>query len=107
MLWEDNQAPLQVLKTGKNPTMRHLGRTHRVNLAWLSEVFRDNKQVSVKYCQSADQAADILTKAFSNPHQWRHVCGLIGIVNGNSNNYGKNADKYNADKKKKSEVKNK
>eukprot|EP00972_Heterocapsa_arctica_P115296 16446968-Heterocapsa_arctica.AAC.1 len=33
-LWET------VLKSGKNHTMRHLNKTHRVNLAWLSEVFR-------------------------------------------------------------------
>ena len=34
---EDNQAMLQVVKTGKNPTMRHLQRTHRVQVGWIHE----------------------------------------------------------------------
>ena len=33
----DNQAMLCVMKTGRNPTMRHLSRTHRVSIAWLHE----------------------------------------------------------------------
>eukprot|EP00971_Amphidinium_carterae_P217192 4311760-Amphidinium_carterae.1 len=36
---EDNEATISILKSGKNPTMRHLGRTHRVSVAWLHEVF--------------------------------------------------------------------
>eukprot|EP00972_Heterocapsa_arctica_P107027 15767348-Heterocapsa_arctica.AAC.1 len=38
---EDDKATIHILKTGKNPTLRHLNRTHRVNVCWLSEVFRD------------------------------------------------------------------
>ena len=37
---EDNQPLIRVLKTGKNPTMRYLGRTHRVSVAWLHECFQ-------------------------------------------------------------------
>ena len=33
----DNQAMIQVVKTGKNPTMRYLGRTHGVSIPWLHE----------------------------------------------------------------------
>ena len=36
---EDNQAMMKVMETGRNPTMRHLGRTHRVSIAWLHERF--------------------------------------------------------------------
>ena len=36
---EDNQAMIAVCKSGKNPTMRHLGRTHKVDVAWLHETF--------------------------------------------------------------------
>ena len=28
---------LFILKTGRNPTIRHLSRTHRVSVAWLRE----------------------------------------------------------------------
>ena len=31
---EDNKAAIQIITTGKNPTIRHMGRTHEVDLAW-------------------------------------------------------------------------
>ena len=33
----DNQGMLCVMKSGRNPTMRHLTRSHRVSVAWLHE----------------------------------------------------------------------
>ena len=76
---EDNQATIQILKTAKNPTLRHLNRTHRVNISWLCEVFRDLDEVELVYCKTDDQAADILTKAFTNPIKWKAALDLIGI----------------------------
>ena len=37
MFHEDNQAMILVVMSGRNPTMRHLGRVHRVSVAWLHE----------------------------------------------------------------------
>ena len=37
---EDNQAMIKVVESGKNPTMRYLGRTHGVSIAWLHEMFK-------------------------------------------------------------------
>ena len=76
---EDNQATIQILKTSKNPALRHLSRTHRVNISWLCEVFKDLKEVELVYCKSDEQAADILTKAFTNPIKWQAALDLIGI----------------------------
>ena len=78
-LLEDNQATLQILKSGKNPALRHVARTHRVNLAWRSEVFRKSDQMSIEYCRTAEQAADIMTKGFTNPETWKHATALIGM----------------------------
>ena len=36
---EDNQAMIRVCETGRNPTMRHIGRLHGVSVAWLAERF--------------------------------------------------------------------
>ena len=47
-LLEDNQATMQILKSGKNPALRHVSRTHRVNLAWISEVFRTCSQMGIQ-----------------------------------------------------------
>ena len=36
---EDNEAAIKILTSGKNPTMRHMQRTHGLDLAWLCEQF--------------------------------------------------------------------
>ena len=36
-LMEDNAAACRVLITGRNPSMRHMSRTQRIDVAWLSE----------------------------------------------------------------------
>jgi hypothetical protein len=69
---EDNQAMIQVIKSGKNPTMRYLGRTHRVSIQWLHERFAEKDLVLI-YEVSAKMAADIYTKAFSDPLKWQAV----------------------------------
>ena len=73
---EDNVAAIQIMKTGKNPTIRHLGRTHRVDLAWLHERVECG-EVVLSYCQTNDMAAYIFTKAFSSWEKWQEVCELI------------------------------
>jgi hypothetical protein len=59
--YEDNEATLKMIKSGRFPAMRHVGRTHRVDLAWLHEVV-DQREVDVQYVKSEEQAADIFTE---------------------------------------------
>ncbi len=73
---EDNQAMIQIVKTGCNPTMRYVGRTHRISVSWLHEVCASDT-ICLQYTQSADMAADIYTKACTNAAKWRAVCLLI------------------------------
>ena len=77
---EDSQATIQVLKTQKNPTLRHLNRTHRVNVSWLCEVFGNLKEVELKYCKTDEMAADMFTKALTNPLKWNAALKLISII---------------------------
>ena len=35
---EDNQAMIRAIKSGRNPTMRYLHRTHRISIAVLNEL---------------------------------------------------------------------
>ena len=37
---EDNQATLRIITTGKNQVLRHVYRTHRINVDWISQVVR-------------------------------------------------------------------
>ncbi|MCP4377402.1 MAG: Ty1/Copia family ribonuclease HI [bacterium] len=79
MVHEDNQAMIQVMKSGKNPTMRHLGRTHRVSVAFLSERFAAG-DVELCYETSSKMAADIYTKAFTDALKWKVVSELINLL---------------------------
>ena len=77
--YEDNSAAIQILMTGKNPTIRHMGRTHRVDLAWLHEVFMNQDDVRLQFCDTDKQAADIFTKPFVSEPLWRRATTLINI----------------------------
>ena len=58
--------------------MRYLGRTHRVSVAWLKEVC-DAPHVHLAFVESAQQAADIFAKAFTDAARWTHACSSIQI----------------------------
>ena len=59
---EDNQAMIKIVESGRNPTMRYLGRTHGVSVAWLHETFK-GEDLSLAYEISTRMCADIFTKA--------------------------------------------
>ena len=87
-MFEDNTATIQIVKTGKNPTMRHLLRHQGINIRVLHDTFypRDpdtceplESQCHLEYVISALQRADIFTKAFRDAVTWKKALGLIGI----------------------------
>ena len=64
---EDNQAAIAVIRSGRNPTMKHMGRTHNVSLAWLHERFVDEASLyKLHYERSERMRADVFTKGFVN-----------------------------------------
>ena len=77
---EDNEVAIRVCKSGRNQTMRHLGRVHGVTVAWLNEQYTAGL-FDLLYEPSATMAADIFTKGFTNPDGWAAVCRLVSIVN--------------------------
>ena len=74
---EDNQTSMRVLSTGKNPTLRYMGRTHNTDMAWVFERFQ-HRQIKLRYCKTHEQAADIFTKHFVLEDKWKLACHLIG-----------------------------
>ncbi len=66
---EDNQAMIRVCQTGRNPTMRHIGRTHRTSVAWMHEVFAaPNIKSSTK--PPTGNALTSIPRDFMNPTNW-------------------------------------
>ena len=78
VLHEDNQAALQIVRSGRNPTLRHLRRTHKVCITWLCEALQQ-LDICVLYDKSSNQAADVFTKPFINVRKWTHARRLLGM----------------------------
>jgi hypothetical protein len=75
----DNQAMAAVIRSGRNPTMRHLSRTHGICIAWLHEQCR-GAGVQVEYVTTTLMAAGIYTKAFQDAVKWTNLCEQINLV---------------------------
>ena len=74
---------IQICSTGKSPSMRHMGRTHRVDLHWLHETFQQ-KWIELLKCGTHRMKADVFTKGFETLDKWAHALQLINHVDPNS-----------------------
>ena len=74
--YEDNQAAILILENGGSSALRHVGRTHRVDLAWMYERFNEDN-IKVRYIESNRQCADIYTKHFTDRYKWYQSLILI------------------------------
>ena len=61
-VFEDNEAVFKMIMKGRSPTMRHVSRTHRVALDWLFDRINLDHRIQIKYTDTKNQLADILTK---------------------------------------------
>ena len=74
---EDNQATILIIHKGYSPKLRHVSRTHKVNLASLTEQF-ERPNITLQYVDTTEQAADIFTKALE-PQKWGPALEMLGI----------------------------
>ena len=58
----DNEAVIKMMMKGRSPPMRHVSRTHRVALDWLFDRINLDPKIRIKYIDTKNQLADILTK---------------------------------------------
>ena len=77
MFEEDNETCVVVIKTGRSPALRHVGRTHGIDIGWLHERYAE-KQITVNECHTDNMRADIFTKAFESDVKWERALKLIG-----------------------------
>ena len=80
MCFEDNEAVIKMIMKGRSPTMRHVSRTHRVALDWLFDRINLDPKIQIKYIDTKNQLADILTKGNFTRDEWNHLSTLYLIL---------------------------
>ena len=57
--------------------MRHVSRTHRVALDWLFDRINLDSNIQIKYIDTKNQLADILTKGNFTRDEWNYLLSLF------------------------------
>ena len=78
-VFEDNEAVIKMIIKGRSPTTRHVSRTHRVALDWLFDRINLDPKIQIKYIDTENQLADILTKGNFTRDEWNHLLNLFNI----------------------------
>ena len=78
-VFEDNEAVIKMPMKGRSPTMRHVSRSHRVALDWLFDRINLDPKIQIKYIDTKNQLADILTKGNFTRDEWNHLLTLFNI----------------------------
>ena len=78
-VFEDNEVVIKMIIKGRSLTMRHVSRTHRVALDWLFDRINLDPEIQIKYIDTKNQLADILTKGNFTRVEWNHLLCLFNI----------------------------
>ena len=76
-IFEDKEAVIKMTIKGRSSTMRHVLRTHRVALDWLFDRMNLEPKIQIKYIDTKNQLADILTKGSFSRDEWSHFLCLL------------------------------
>ena len=68
-----------MITKGRSPTMRHVSRTHRVALDWLFDRINLDPKIQIKYTDTKNQLADMLTKVNFTCDEWNHLLCLFNM----------------------------
>ena len=83
-VFEDNEAVIKMITKGRSPTMRHVSRTHRVALDWLFDRINVDPKIQIKYIDTQNQLADMLTKGNFTRDEWNYLLCLCNISHSSS-----------------------
>ena len=78
-VFEDNEAVIKMIIKGRSLVMRHVSRTNRVALDWLFDRINLDREIQIKYIDTKNQLADILTKGNFTRDEWNHLLCLFNI----------------------------
>ena len=79
-VFEDNKAMIKMINKGRSSTMRHVSRAQRVALDWLFDRTNNlDSKIQIKYIDTKNQLADILTKGNFTRDEWNCLLCLFNI----------------------------
>ena len=76
-IFEDNEAVIKMIIKERSPTMRHVSRTLRIALDWLFDRINLDPKIQIKYIDTKNQLADILTKGNFTRDERNHLLCLF------------------------------
>ena len=79
VLLEDNDPVIQICIKGRNPTLRHVPRVHRVNIDATYERIREDPGIYMRHWPTKFQMADILTKGSFPKQAWEDLLDLLQL----------------------------
>ena len=78
-VFEDNEAVIKMIITGRSPTMRHVSRIHRVALVWLFDRIHLDPKIQIS-TSTPKKIADILTEGNFTRDEWNHILCWFNIA---------------------------
>ena len=78
-VFEDSEVVIKMIIKGRSPTMRHVSRTQRVALDWFFDLINLDSKIQIKYIDTKNQLADILTKGNFTRDEWNHLLKMFTI----------------------------
>ena len=78
-VFADNEAVIKMIIKGRRPTMGHVSRTHRVSLDWLFDRINLDSKIQIRYLDTKNQLADMLTKGSFTRDEWNNLLRLFNI----------------------------
>ena len=79
-IFKENEAAIKMIIWGRSPTMRPVSRTHRVALDWLFDRINLEQKIQIKYVDTTNQLADILTEGSLSRDEWDHLLCLFNVM---------------------------
>ena len=76
---EDNDPVIQICIKGRNPTLRHVPRIHRINVDSIYARLREDPDILMRYWPTKYQLANLLTKGTFTKNVWDSLLELLQI----------------------------
>ena len=69
---------IKIVRKARSTALRHLPRTHRIDVNWLFDVCSD-PHIKLKYVRTTSQVADLMTKAIIKGDVWPVLLDIAQI----------------------------